>query len=56
MRDRLNMSRAASADLADQGSAALTSEVARLAADEQDRAAGRELMADMETVVADWPA
>jgi len=34
----------------------LAEEVARLAADEQDRVARTELMADMDAVASDWPA
>jgi hypothetical protein len=35
---------------------ALAAEVERLAADEQDRLARAELMADMDAVASDWPA
>jgi hypothetical protein len=57
MRDPLDMPQAASSpsDLPDQDSDILAFEIARLATDARDCAARRELMADMETVVADWP-
>jgi hypothetical protein len=61
MREGLNESEAVRAALVEAGDrrrsrSALAAEVARLASDEQDRAARAELMADMDAVASDWPA
>jgi hypothetical protein len=61
MRDGLNESEAVRAALVEAGDrrrrrSALAEEVQRLAADEQDRAARSQVMADMDAATADWPA
>lgn len=61
MREGLNESEAVRAALTEAGErrrrrSSLAAEVERLAADEQDRAARAELMADMDAVASDWPA
>jgi hypothetical protein len=60
MREGLNESEAVRAALVEAGEhrrrrSALVEEVERLAADEQDRTARAELMADMDALAADWP-
>jgi hypothetical protein len=60
MREGLNESEAVRAALVEAGDrrrrrSALAEEVQRLAADDADRAARARVMADMDSVAADWP-